>query len=37
MLANVEELRQKREALQTNWIHEQTFQQKKKASVADIF
>ena len=37
MLANVEELRLKCEALRTNWIHEETFQQKKKASVADIF
>ena len=37
MLANVEELRLKCEALRTNWIHEETLQQKKKASVADIF
>jgi hypothetical protein len=36
-IANADELRLKCEALRANWIHEETFQQKKKASARDIF
>jgi hypothetical protein len=33
----MEELKLKCEALRANWIHEETFRLKNKASVADIF
>ena len=36
-IANADELRLKCEALRANWMHEETFQPKKKASARDIF
>ena len=36
-IANVDELRLKCGALRANWIHEETFQKKNKASALDIF